>query len=234
MEIKNITPINQVNKYKYFTLMASIYIALVMLTMVVENHVILLGSIKILSGTLVIPLSYAISDVITEIYGYYEMRRLIWISIIVLYSVALIICIIMQLPADMSNQENNAYAIIFKPFQKNVITYSIATFLGIFLNSYLLSKLKILISGKYFWLRSLGSTMIGEAIFITVWGFLGFSNMFSLKTLLGFMLVSYLCKIIYNLCAIIPTSLLVVMLKNAEGIDHYDRGIDFNPFVWQV
>ena len=233
MNIEKINATGKTNTFKFFSLMSSIYVALIFLTMVIENHVVILGSIKILSGTLVIPLSYAISDVIAEIYGYYEMRRLIWVSIIVLYGSAFIIFVIMHLPVDVSNHSNDAYKIIFGPFLKDVVTYSIATFLGVFLNTYLISKWKILVKGRYFWLRSLGASMIGEAIFITTWGFLGFSDKFPLKTLLSLMLISYLCKLIYNLCAIIPTSILVVILRNAEGEENCSRGIDFNPFAWQ-
>lgn len=217
-------------QYRFFVFLAVMYVVMILLTMFVENRIVIIDHIMILSGTLVIPLSYALSDVITEIYGYREMRKLIWISIAALYISAAIIFCITYFPSNNADRTNDAYGVVLSYFSKDVITYSVAAFAGIFLNSYLLSKWKILISGRIFWLRSLGSTMVGEVIFILTWGFLGFSTQFSIKTLLGLMLASLCCKIIYNLLAIGPTSLLVYFLRNAESNTADDRGISFNPF----
>lgn len=218
-------------QYRFFVFFAIMYVVMILLTMFVENRIVFIDHIKILSGTLVIPLSYALSDVITEIYGYREMRKLIWMSIAALYISAGIIFCITHLPTNNADNMNNAYGVVLSSFSKDVLTYSVAAFAGIFLNSYLLSKWKILTSGRIFWLRSLASTMIGEIIFILTWGFLGFSSQFPIKTLLGLMLASLCCKIIYNLLAIGPTSLLVYFLRNAESNTPDDRGISFNPFA---
>lgn len=215
---------------RYLLFLACLYVVIIFLTMVIENRIIVLFSVKILSGTLIIPLSYVISDIITEIYGYKEMRRLIWTSFALLYIAALLIFVILQLPSGMFAKENKAYNVVFSTFLNDVITYSIAAFIGIFSNSYILSKWKILTKGRFFWLRSLGSTMIGEAIFILVWGIIGFSYKFPLNVLFELMFISYLCKILYNLLTIIPSAMVVSFLKKREAIDVYDIGTNFNPF----
>lgn len=222
------------SQYKFFVFLAVMYVVILLLTMFVENRIVIIDNVKILSGTLVIPLSYALSDVITEIYGYREMRKLIWISIASLYISAVMIFCIIHLPTDHVNKMNNAYGIVLNYFPRDIITYSIAACAGIFLNSYLLSKWKIIVSGRMFWLRSLGSTMLGEIVFILTWGFLGFSNKFPMHALFELMLASLLYKIIYNLLAIIPTSLLVRFLRNAEGGVANDNGINFNPLALKV
>src|SRR3990167_2215980 len=228
MQATSISTITNKNSYKYFTFLAVLYVTVLLLTLIIENRIVLFGkNIKILSGTLVLPLSYAISDIITEVYGYAQMKRLIWISIITLYISAGIIYIIIHLPSDNSNYA--AYNTVFDPFTMDIFTYSIAAGISIFLNSYLLAKWKVLMHGKRFWLRSLGSTAIGEAIFIIIWALIGFSYKFPIVTLLGFMLVSYLYKIAYNLITIIPTTITTAFLKKAEKIDIYDYNLEFNP-----
>ncbi len=117
---------------------------------------------------------------------------------------------------------------------KDIFTYSVAAFFGVFLNSYILTKWKILINGKYFWLRSLGSTLFGEAIFILTWGFLAFSGEFPIRELLQLMLVSYAYKAICNIITIFPSAILAFSLKKAEGIDVYDYNTNFTPFSWEV
>ena len=183
-----------------------------------------------LSGTLIIPLSYATSDIITEVYGYKEMRRLIWTSIFILYLCATIIFIIIHLPTGSYQIEAKPYDQVLSYFLRDVITYSIAAVTSIFLNSYIISKWKIMVKGRIFWLRSLGATAIGEALFILTWGLLGFSGQFELHTLFQLMLASFFCKIIYNIFAIVPTSIITSLLKNREAIDAFDYNVKFNPF----
>lgn len=230
----NITSSTNEKPYKCLSFISILYVITLLLTIVIENRIVIIGSIKILSGTLVLPLSYAISDIITEVYGYKHMRRLIWISIASLYISAFIIYIIMSLPTDQSNMMSTSYSLIFSKLPKDVFTYSIAALLSTFLNVYILSKWKILTRGRYFWLRSLGSMIVGEAIFILIWGFLGFSSKFQLTTLLELMLISYLYKIIYNLITIIPTSIFVAFLKKTESIDAYEHCVNFSPFSWEA
>jgi|ERR1700677_4798782 len=173
MPLANPKNLSKSNDLHFLSLFCALYVSTLILTMVVENRIILLGPLTFLSGTLIIPLSYALSDIITEVYGYKQMRRVIWISMICLYFCAIMISFILALPTDTTNLSNLAYAVALKAFSKDVITYSIAALLSIFLNAYILSKWKIMLKGRYFWLRSLGSMAIGEAIFIITWAILG-------------------------------------------------------------
>jgi uncharacterized integral membrane protein (TIGR00697 family) len=222
---------NDKRRLKYLTLLAGSYVTIILLTMFVENRVIVFLSFNIVTGTLIIPLAYSLSDIITEVYGYNEMRRIMWASIFILYAVAIVLYVLMKFPSPPSSKGiDNAYKIVFHPFLRDVFTYSIAALAGIFLNSYLLSKWKILIRGKYFWMRSLGSSAIGEFIFVLTFGILAFYGVFPLKELIGILTFSYCYKIICNLLTIIPSSFVVLLLKYREGIDTYDNGIIFNPF----
>jgi uncharacterized PurR-regulated membrane protein YhhQ (DUF165 family) len=90
--------------------------------MVVENRIISFGTIAMFSGTLVIPISYAFSDIITEVYGYKQMRRIIWVSIVCLYFCAIIINIILHLPTDKAIAGDAAYGVTLQPFTKDVLT----------------------------------------------------------------------------------------------------------------
>jgi hypothetical protein len=222
------------NAYKYLTLMGVLYVIFLLLTMIIENRVIAFAGLKILSGTLVLPFAYAISDITAEVYGYRQMRRLIWISILALYISAGMIYIIMALPTDLANKNNIAYGAVFSALPKDVFTYSIAALISIFLNAYILTKWKVFTRGKFFWLRSLGATAIGEAIFIFTWGILGFSNKFPINILLELMAMSYIYKLIFNLFLIIPSTVAVAFLKKSENIDIYDYNTKFNPFSWEA
>ena len=219
-------------RLKYLTILSSAYMAVVLLTMFIESRMISVFSFHIVTGTLIIPVTYSLSDIITEVYGYNEMRRLLWSSIFILYVIALVLYILMKFPSPPSAVElNNAYEMVVHPFLRDVFTYSVAAFAGIFLNSYLLSKWKILVSGRLFWMRSLGSSAIGEIIFTLVFGMIAFLGVYPLKDIVSIIGFSFVYKFISNLLAIIPASLLVQFLKRAENIDVYDNAVSFNPFL---
>ncbi len=114
--LSNEMAVSQKNQPNYFVLLAVTYVSILLLTMVVENRIIMFGSIKILAGTLVLPFSYSISDIIAEVYGYKQMRRLIWISIIALYMSACVVGFINHLPGVSANKDNSAYHIVFSFF----------------------------------------------------------------------------------------------------------------------
>ncbi|WP_371440272.1 VUT family protein [Candidatus Coxiella mudrowiae] len=88
---------------------------------------------------------YTISDIITEVYNYREMRNLIWINPLMLYIFSEILFIVINFTIKNSTQIDIPYYIVFSLFLKHIITYSIATVLSIFLNSYILRKFKLLI-----------------------------------------------------------------------------------------
>lgn len=220
-----------ISKPKYLILLAALYITVILLTMIVENRVINIGSLRIVSGTLVLPFAYTISDIITEVYGYKEMRSLIWTSIFILYFVAFVFYILMKLPSPSEAVNvNHAYQIVLQPFMRNIFTYSLAAILGVFLNAFILSKWKLLVHGKIFWFRSLGSSAVGELIFVIVFGFIAFYGVFPAEEIAGILIFSYIYKIICNLISIVPAAIIVSILKKSEKIDTYDFGINFNPF----
>ncbi len=221
-------------RLKYLTFLSALYVTIVLLTMFVENKVIIIASFHVSTGTLIIPLTYTLSDIITEVYGYREMRKLIWCSILILYMVATLFFLLMHLPAPKSEiNVTQAYNIVLQPFFRDTLAYSIAAVMSVFLNSYILSKWKILVRGKFFWLRSLGSSAVGEFIFMIVFGFLAFFQVFPFNELKEILFFSFCYKIICNLISIFPASVTVLFLKKSEKMDVYDVGINFNPFEAQ-
>ena len=88
--------------------------------------------------------------------------------------------------------------------------------------------------GRYFWLRSLCSTAIGEATFSVIGGTLAYAGVLPWSKIVFLMLDGYLFKMLYALIAVWPAAMLVGLLKKAEGVDIYDRGISYNPFKLNI
>lgn len=88
--------------------------------------------------------------------------------------------------------------------------------------------------GKYFWLRSLLSTGIGELVFSVVGGSLAYVGVEPLSKIPFLMLDGYIFKMIYAFIVVWPVVMLTIWLKNSEKIDAYDHGISCNPFKLSV
>jgi len=180
------------------------------------------------------PLSYALGDVIAEVYGYKIARQVIWSSLACGFVFCVALEFIAKLPPATFWHSEEAYETVFGHLVRVYFALSVAGLCGSFINVYVISKWKILLKGRYFWMRSLCSTGIGEFAFtiigspLSYWGIQSFSKMFWL------MLDGYLFKMLYAFIAVFPMVILVRILKVIEGIDVYDYGINYNPFKLEV
>jgi uncharacterized PurR-regulated membrane protein YhhQ (DUF165 family) len=94
----------------------------------------------------------------------------------------------------------------------------------------LLARFKILIKGKYFWLRSIGSSLIGEAIVVLVAIPLGYWGVYTWDVIERIMVSDYLLRLVYALIIAFPANIWVNYLKSTTGLDAYDYRVSFNPF----
>ena len=112
-----------------------------------------------------------------------------------------------------------------------MVAASLAAFwCGEFTNSYTLAKMKLLTEGRWLWTRTVGSTIVGQAVDTAIVMFLAFGGTQSLRTILILIGSGYLAKVLYEVLATPLTYLVVNFLKGAEGVDVYDTHTDFNPF----
>ena len=180
------------------------------------------------------PLSYAIADVITEVYGYKIARQIIWSALIAGCIFCIALKFVSALPPPAFWKKQNSYEIVFSHILRAYFATTIASLAGSFANIYIISRWKILMYGKYFWFRSLFSTGIGELFFSVIGGTLAYSGIEPWSKIVFLMLDGYLFKMIYAFIAVCPATLLVFCLKRAENIDIYDTNINYNPLSFSV
>ena len=216
--------------HKFAVLLSTMYVAALLLTAVLVHKMIQIGSLSISAGTFVFPFSYFFGDVIAEVYGYKISRQLIWSAFICMFIFDIGSAILTHTPPPVGWHYQADYSVVLGPLPRIFLGDFIAMNAGAFINAYMITKFKILTRGKYFWLRSLGSTTVGEGVFT----FLAFTIMFlgvtTFKTYIEAMSFSYLFKVCYALLAVYPATLLVRFLKHKERLDVYDYNTNFNPF----
>ena len=207
-----------------------LYMTIKLTTVVLIYKIMTIGPFSASASTLVMPLWFVLGDVITEVYGYKIAKHIIWMAIFCqfIFSFACAGLIAFHSPSEWAYQE--AYNQVLGKLPRVALASFLAIVSGAFINAYTISKWKILLQGKYFWLRSLGASVIGELTFTVVAYLIEFSGVVPLSNLLHLMVISFAIKLFFNPLLIIPSIFLVFKLKQLEGVDVYDFRTNFNPF----
>lgn len=181
-------------------------------------------------GTFLFPLTYIFGDVLTEVYGYARSRRVIWFALAMNIFAALVLALVAWLPAA-PDTDGAPFASIFTFVPRIVLASTTAFFVGEFLNSFVLAKLKIATEGRWLWTRTIGSTLIGQGADTIIFSLIAFAGVIPQAQLIQMMLFNYVYKVALEVLLTPVTYSVVGFLKRAEGQDAYDRGTNFNPFT---
>jgi uncharacterized integral membrane protein (TIGR00697 family) len=196
----------------------------------------LIGDWPFGAGILFFPLSYVIGDVLTEVYGYARARRCIWVGTAALVFMAFMSAVVVALPPAEGWGGQAAYEQVFGLVPRIVLASMLAFWVGEFLNSIVLAKMKVWTAGKHLWTRTIGSTIVGEGadslIFYPV-AFLGAPG-FSTALVVKIMITQWVLKVSWEVLLTPVTYAAVGYLKRREGVDVFDEGTDFTPFSAKV
>jgi uncharacterized integral membrane protein (TIGR00697 family) len=182
------------------------------------------------AGILFFPLSYVFGDVLTEVYGYARSRRVVWAGFAAMLFAAMMSWVVVTLPpaADWHGQEH--LQAVFGQTPRIALASLCGYFCGEFGNSYVLAKMKVASQGKHLWARTIGSTVVGEAIDSVVFYPVAFLGVWSTNLLLHVMLGNYLLKVLLEALLTPVTYRAVAWLKREESEDFYDTHTNFTPF----
>ena len=201
-----------------FILVTCLFIAALIAANIISVKLIAVGNWFVPAGVVIFPLSYIFGDVLTEVYGYRAARRVIWLGFLCNLLVVLAIWVAGLWPSAPFWQDQQAYNTILGFTPRLLLASFLAYLVGEFANSVVLARLKIATAGRWLWMRTIGSTLVGEGlhslIFITV-AFAGLPN-FDLPTAI---ITQWLIKVAYEVIATPLTYLVVGFLKRTEGMD---------------
>lgn len=189
------------------------------------------------AGTILFPISYIFGDILTEVYGYKRSRRVIWVGFACLALSAIVFWMVGLMPGETTWQGyagDEAYQAILGGMSTGGIVFgSLAGYwTGEFTNSIILAKMKVLTEGRWLWMRTIGSTLLGQMVdtvmFVVVASAFG---VFPWSLFLTLTVTNYLFKCAVEALMTPVTYAVVGTLKRVENEDYYDRGTDFNPFT---
>ena len=185
------------------------------------------------AGIVVFPISYIFGDVLTEVYGYAEARRVIWLGFLCNLLLVGAVWIGQALPAAPFWDGQGAYERILGYTPRLLAASFLAYLVGEFANSAVLSRMKVVTEGRWLWMRTIGSTLVGQGLDTLVFVYLAFWGTIPAGAILSAILTQWLVKSGYEAAATPLTYRVVSYLKQKDGLDVYDRDVRLNPFAAQ-
>lgn len=204
------------------------------------------------AGILFFPVSYVIGDVLTEVYGYANARRCVWAGFFAMLFMAFMSFVVVGMPAspgwgcaasgdpafadvvaasDAGTVCQATYVSVFGSTWRIVLASVLAFWAGEFVNSFVLAKMKIITQGKHLWSRTIGSTVFGQAVDSAIFYPIAFLGVWQTHDVLLVMVTNWGMKVAWEALLTPVTYGVVGWLKNREGVDVFDEGIEFSPFA---
>jgi queuosine precursor transporter len=222
-------------RYKYYDLVMALFVTILLCSNIIgAAKVATVWGLTFGAGVLFFPISYIFNDVLTEVYGYARARKVVWAGFGAIVFASFMSWVIVTLPPAMGWNDQQAYETVFGQTPRIVFASLSAFFVGEFANSYVLAKMKLRTNGRYLWMRTIGSTIVGEAVDSMVFYPLAFLGVWDSHLVLQVMISNYTIKCAWEALVTPVTYKVVNFLKRAEQEDYYDHKTNFTPFSIEV
>jgi len=218
-------------RYKYLDTFITLFVVVLLISNIIAAKFFAIGPLRVSDAQILFPITYIFGDIFTEVYGYSASRRAIWYGFFASFILVALTYIAVIIPPAPEFKDQASYETVFKPVGRIVVASLLAYWCGEFANSFTLAKLKLVTKGRYLWTRTIGSTVVGQAVDTTVVMFAAFYGTRSLGVIGKLIVSGYLIKVVYETLMTPVTYAVVNYLKRAERVDYFDYGTNFNPFA---
>lgn len=215
----------------WFVAVVGVFITCLLIANIIAVKLVDIAGLIVPAGIVIFPLSYVCGDVLTEVYGFRRARQVIWLGFACNLLAVIAIWAGQALPGAAFWDAQVAYERILG-FTPRLLAASFCAYLvGELANAFVLARLKVLTEGRWLWIRTIGSTIVGQgldsAIFVTIafWGIL------PMEVLVTTIVTQWVLKVAYETLATPLTYAAVGFLKRQEGKDVYDRDLGLREAV---
>ncbi|MDD5127216.1 MAG: queuosine precursor transporter [Dehalococcoidales bacterium] len=210
-------------------IVTAVFITCLLASNIIAVKIIALGPVFLPAAIFIFPVSYIFGDVLTEVYGYRWARRVIWLG----FACNLLFVIFLRagqaLPAAPFWDGQAAYEVILGCTPRLLAASFCGYLAGEFANSFILARMKVLTRGRWLWMRTIGSTFIGQGLDSLIFITIAFTGTPSFLPVI--IVYHWLAKTAIEAIATPLTYVIVNFLKKRESLDTYDYETNFNPFL---
>jgi len=227
--------------YRWLATITAVFVTSLIVSNIIAVKLISVGPLALTAAVVIFPVSYIFGDVLTEVYGYARARQVIWIGFGCNVLAVAAIYISIRLPAspfwaagslESAQASQVAYEAVLGFAPRLLLASFIAYLVGEFVNSFVMAKMKIVSRGRHLWMRTIGSTVVGQLVDSGIFILVAFVGVVPADRLVPIIVSQWLVKSAYEALSTPLTYVVVYYLKRSEKIDHYDRDTNFNPFLW--
>lgn len=220
--------------FKYYDLFGMMSVCVLMISNTVAQKLMQVGPFTLNAAIIIFPITYLVSDILTEVYGYARARRVTWASIAAVVLMSAIYKLIIAMPyiSEWTNQD--AFEKVLGSTPRIVLASVTALLVGDLVNCYVLAKMKVKTDGKHLWARFVASTFVGQGVDSIVFFTIAFAGVLPLGVMISALLTGWLAKTVYEIIMLPVTYKVVSALKRIEGVDFYDVDTNFTPFSLDI
>lgn len=215
--------------YKLFAFVMAAFVLVQVVSNIAAVKTVQLGPFLFDAGTLLFPISYIFGDVLGEVYGYKRSKVIIWAGMTASVLMALYLALVGWLPAADGWGMQTEYMKILGQTPRIVLGSAAGFFCGSISNAVILARMKIWTNGRYLWMRTIGSTVVGEFLDSLVFVVIAFAGTMTWPVLWTIIFSNYIFKTAYEAVATPITYRVCSWLKRVESEDYYDRTTRWNP-----
>ena len=201
----------------YLVALSMIFAVLILVANITAVKIIAIGSESIDAGIIAYPLTFLISDVISEIYGRKTATKIIWLGFAVNVMMVVMIFIAGKIPAAPFWIDQTAYDTILGSVPRIVIASMVAFLVSQNHDVLAFDMWKKITGGKYLWLRNNASTSVSQAIGTVIFVLLAFAGTYSWSTIWSMIWVTYVIKLAVALADTPFVYLLVWKIKSGQN-----------------
>jgi hypothetical protein len=232
MSHKQRTVADQQKYSPWFVISVAIFITCLITANITAVKLVNVWGFVLPAGIIIFPISYIFGDILTEVYGYRQARRVIWLGFLCNLIAVVTIWVGQILPPASFWSGQAAYERILGYTPRLLLASFLAYLLGEFTNAFVLAKMKIATKGRWLWSRTIGSTLVGEGLDSLVFITIAFIGEIPMPELASAIVTQWLAKSAYEAAVTPLTYVAVNFLKRSEGIDVYDDDTQFNPLLF--
>lgn len=225
----------QTRVYRYFDLVMAAFVTVLIVSNIASSAKIVDWGVSLFglplafdAGTILFPISYIFGDVLTEVYGFRKSRRVIWTGFVCLALTALVLWLVRIMPGEATWMETTGQTafnnVLGGISTGGIVLASLVAYLaGEFTNSVILAKMKVATKGRWLWMRTIGSTLVGEGVDSLIFvGVACLVGVFPWSLFFTLVVANYIFKCLIEMLMTPVTYWVVAKLKRAENEDYYD------------
>lgn len=187
-----------------FLILSALFISALVVTNLIANKFVEVNlgfkTFIISAGILPYPLTFLITDLLSEIYGRKKTNQVVigglFASVFVLFALWLG----HSFPAIGSSPVNDeVYDVVFSKSWRVISSSMIAYLIAQFIDVRIYHFWKRLTGGKYLWLRNNGSTIVSQLLDTSLVVFVLFVGVLSFDTMIGYIKDGFLFKVLFAL-----------------------------------